>query len=178
MKAREAAPWTCVLALLALGCNTPSRHKTLTRFFDGVPPPHTAESVQAQQTSATTIGTPTRPDLGSEHGPYAAKQCNACHEPGATNALVAPSDELCLRCHTIALDKKFMHGPVTSGGCLLCHDPHSSRYRYLLVSDSGGFCLSCHAPETVAKIPGHEDPNANCTTCHDAHGSDTKYLLK
>jgi predicted CXXCH cytochrome family protein len=178
MKARGAASWTCVLALLTSGCNTASRHKTLTTFFDGVPPPHAAEPTKPQQSSATTIGAPSRQDLGSEHGPYAAKLCNACHVAGATNALVAPNDELCVQCHTIALDKKFLHGPLTSGGCLACHDPHSSRYPSLLVSDSGTFCLGCHDRDTVANIEGHGNLNGSCTTCHDAHGSDTKYLLK
>jgi len=164
--------------LLSIGCSATSRHKTLTVFFDGVPPLKTADTGDAQPTAATTGSVPSRPVQGSVHGPYAAKLCDACHVKGATNALVAPNDELCAQCHTIKLDKNFMHGPLTSGGCLLCHDPHSSRYPYLLVSDSGTFCLGCHDKETVAKIEGHGDPNANCTGCHDAHGSDKKYLLK
>jgi len=172
------ASWTCVAALLFPGCSATSRHKALTLFFDGVPPLHNADATQRQQTSATTIGAPFRQFAGSEHGPYAAKMCNACHEGGATNALVAPIDELCFRCHAITLDKKFIHGPLASGGCLVCHDPHSSQHPHLLVSESGGFCLGCHDRETVAKIEAHDGLNENCTTCHDAHGSDTKYLLK
>ena len=178
MKVRSVASWTCVAALLTLGCSATSRHKALTIFFDGVPPQKTTDTSQGQQATATTIGAPSRQVAGSEHGPYAAKLCNACHEGGATHALVAPNDELCYRCHTIKLDRMFIHGPLASGGCLVCHDPHSSRYPYLLVSDSGSFCLGCHDRETVAKIEGHGELNENCTTCHDAHGSDTKYLLK
>ena len=178
MKVRSVTSWTCVVALLTLGCSATSRHKALTIFFDGVPPLKTADTGPGQQAAATTIGAPSRPVAGSEHGPYAAKMCNACHEGGATNALIAPNDELCFRCHTIKLDKTFIHGPLASGGCLFCHDPHSSRYPYLLVSESGSFCLGCHDLATVAKIEGHGALNENCTTCHDAHGSDAKYLLK
>jgi len=178
MKLRTVASWTFLAALLSPGCSATSRHKALTLFFDGVPPLGKDEASQQQLTTATTIGTPSRPVPGSEHGPYAARLCNACHEGGATNALLAPNDELCFRCHAITLDKTFIHGPLASGGCLVCHDPHNSRYPHLLVSDSGSFCLGCHDRETVANIEGHGDTNQNCTTCHDAHGSDTKYLLK
>ena len=178
MKPKTAVAWTCAFALISLSCSALSRHKALTVFFDGVPPPNelgTGQSQRAQGTGSTA----TAPLLeGSSHGPYAARLCDACHERGATNALVAPPDELCSRCHTIPLDKTYMHGPLTSGGCLVCHEPHDSRYPSLLVSDSGTFCLKCHDPDTVAKIEGHADLNENCTTCHDAHGSDNQFLLK
>lgn len=170
--------WTCLAALVFIGCSATARHKTLTRFFDGVPPLDAAGSTEAKPVTATTIGVPSAPVPGSTHGPYAAKLCTGCHSAGATNALLAPRDELCLRCHELNLDKTFVHGPLASGGCLVCHDPHSSRYRYLLVSEPGTFCLGCHDRDTVAKIDGHTDLSESCTTCHDAHGSDTKYLLR
>lgn len=178
MTLRGAVTWTWVVALLYVGCSATSRHKALTTFFDGVPPAKSPDAQSGNPPAAATTGAPVQPVEASEHGPYAAKLCNACHAKGATNALVAPSDELCAQCHTISMNKTYMHGPLTSGGCLVCHDPHSSRYPNLLVADSGTFCLSCHDPETVAKIEGHDNPDASCTTCHDAHGSDTKYLLK
>jgi len=178
MNARTAVSWICVIGLLYLGCSATSRHKALEVFFDGVPPLKAKDTGQGQQASGTASVAPNRLVEGSVHGPYASKSCNACHESGATNMLVAPAPELCSRCHTITLDKKFMHGPLTSGGCLVCHDPHSSRYPYLLVSDSGTFCLGCHDRDTVAEIEGHGDLNESCTTCHDAHGSDSKFLLK
>jgi len=177
MTMRKAAGWTCV-AFLSVACSQTARHKALTTFFDGVPPLETAETQKGQKQAVGPTGALPQKAHGSEHGPYAAKLCDACHEKGATNALVAPANELCARCHTIDTNKKFMHGPLTSGGCVVCHDPHSSRYPYLLVSDSGTFCLDCHDRETVVAIEGHGDLDGNCTTCHDAHGSDAKYLLK
>jgi predicted CXXCH cytochrome family protein len=175
MKMRKAASWTCAVALLSAACSQAARHKALTTFFDGVPPLEKADTPKGQQPAVGSTAPP-RKAQGSEHGPYAAKLCDACHAKGATNALAPPADELCAQCHTIKTDKKFMHGPLVSGGCLVCHDPHSSRYPYLLVSDSGS-CLDCHDREAVARIEGHRI-DSNCTTCHDAHGSDTKYLLK
>ena len=178
MRGRMAASSAGLGVVLLIGCSATSRHKTLSLFFDGVPDPNAVEATQGRQTTPTTIGAPSQAAPGSQHGPYAAKLCNGCHSAAATNALVAPSDELCFRCHDLALDSAYVHGPLASGGCLVCHDPHSSRYRHLLVSEAGTFCIGCHDRDTVAKIEGHGDLTEGCTTCHDAHGSDTKYLLK
>lgn len=94
------------------------------------------------------------------------------------NALVAPREQLCFRCHEIRMNKKYIHGPLASGGCTACHDPHSSQYRYLLVSESDSFCFYCHDRQTVARVGAHRGVQEQCTTCHDAHMSDKKYLLK
>ena len=177
MSRRRAAYGTCLAALALIGCSATTRHKTLSLFFDGVPPPN-APTVPGRPETATTIGSPSVVPVGSQHGPYAAKLCEVCHAPGTGNALVAPREELCLRCHQLDLDKAYVHGPLASGGCLVCHDPHGSRFGSLLVSESGGFCLSCHDRDTVARIEGHADISEGCTTCHDAHGSDVMYLLK
>lgn len=167
----------CALILLLAGCSAASRRQALTLFFDGVPPPK-ASPAGAEAPSADTGVAPTRQVQYTEHGPFAAKLCNACHEPGATNVLVAPKDELCSRCHVVDLSRPFVHGPLASGGCLVCHEPHSSRYRHLLVSESDSFCLRCHEPEGVARIDGHGDLKQDCTGCHDAHGSDQRYMLR
>jgi len=177
MSGRIAASGAGLAVVFLIGCSATSRHKTLTLFFDGVPPQGEVEPTQ-QRITPTTIGEPSQGVPGSQHGPYAAKLCNGCHSAEATNALIAPRDELCYRCHDLATTTAYVHGPLASGGCLVCHDPHSSRYGHLLVSESGTFCLGCHDRDTVSKIEGHGDLTEGCTTCHDAHGSDTKYLLK
>ena len=177
MSPRRAAWGIGLGALVLIGCSATARHKTLTMFFDGVPPQGAPSAGPARPQTATTIGSPSVIPVGSERGPYAARLCDACHQRG-TNALVAPQEALCLRCHQLDLDKAYVHGPLASGGCLVCHDPHSSRFGSLLVSESGGFCLSCHERDAVARIEGHADITEGCTTCHDAHGSDVKYLLK
>ena len=178
MTARTVAPCACLLAVLSLGCSAASRHKGLTTFFDGVPPPKTAPAAGAAPAQGAAGAVPSRRIVTTEHGPYAAKLCSACHQSGASNALVAPKDELCTRCHVVNLDRTYVHGPLASGGCLMCHDPHSAGNRFLLVSDSDGLCLRCHDAEAVRRIVGHADLKESCTSCHDAHGSDTRYLLK
>ena len=113
-----------------------------------------------------------------EHGQYGAKLCSGCHESAATNALVLPREQLCFKCHELKLDKKYIHGPLASGGCTVCHDPHSSRNRFLLVSESDTFCFYCHDRATVAPVEAHAGIEGQCTDCHDAHMSDKKYFLR
>jgi predicted CXXCH cytochrome family protein len=176
---KEWAVVACVslLAVLPIGCDATARYKVLSFFFDGVPRP-VAPAVEVGKQAAVTGAVPSRQIGFRGHGPYAAKLCNACHEPGAMNALVAPVNQLCFRCHDIKMNKKYIHGPLASGGCTACHDPHSSQYRYLLVSESDSFCFYCHDRQAVARIGAHHGVEEQCTSCHDAHMSDKKYLLK
>jgi predicted CXXCH cytochrome family protein len=163
--------------MLWLGCDAASRHRVLTVFFDGVPPPGAAVAPAPGQGRAAGGERPRKTVYGA-HGPYAARLCNACHESAATNALVARGSDLCFRCHELALDKKYIHGPLASGGCIACHDPHGSQYRYLLVSESDSFCFRCHERQTVASIAIHGGIEEGCTSCHDPHMSDQPHLLK
>jgi len=169
---------TCLVAALAMGCNTATRHKVLTFFFDGVPPPRPASAAGASQPAAPAAAAAPRGVGYREHGPYAARLCNACHEPAATNALLAPAEELCLQCHDLRRDRNYSHGPLFAGGCIVCHDPHSSQYSNLLVSESDDFCFHCHDRGSVERTAAHEGTEGQCTFCHDAHTSNKKYLLK
>ena len=176
MKIWTVVAYASVLAVLSTGCNPTTRYRVLSLFFDGVPPPKAAEP-EAEQ-SVVAKSAQSQPVEYREHGPYAARLCNACHDPNAFNALVLPREQLCLQCHDLKLNKKYIHGPLASGGCLACHDPHSSQYRYLLVSASDTFCFYCHNRDTIAKVSAHRGVQGQCTDCHDAHESDKRYLLK
>jgi predicted CXXCH cytochrome family protein len=160
----------CCCALFALGCSD----KTLRIFFDGVP----------ESKSKTQAGTPASSQAHAaraayyEHAPYAAKECGACHDRNKTNNLIVPKDQLCFNCHDFPTDKKYVHGPLASGGCLLCHNPHSSPNPFLLVSASTTFCFSCHDRDAIPKDEPHMRTDVQCTVCHEAHMSDKKYLLK
>ena len=162
---------------LLAACDATTRHSVLTYFFDGVPPlPQEGAQGNAPPGAPALAGQ--RPASFQEHGPYAAKMCNACHNEARGYALVAPAGQLCSQCHDLKLDKRYVHGPLASGGCLVCHDPHSSMFRPLLVSDSDDFCFHCHDPESVAMNPAHAVRSEACTNCHDAHMSDRPFLLK
>lgn len=167
-----------VMALL-YGCEATTRYKVLSFFFDGVPEPGTETretSVRASRKEGTTV----TKEAGSkykEHGPYAARLCEGCHMR-ATNALVLPIEELCFKCHSINLSRKYIHGPLASGGCKICHEPHGSIYPFLLVSEAKNFCIHCHEKAAIEKSEVHTGTEAQCTYCHDAHSSNYKYLLK
>jgi predicted CXXCH cytochrome family protein len=170
----------CVSLAVALagGCSPAARYQVLSFLFDGVPAPGARNGDGGKQPVAEPQpGALRKPHYG-EHGPYAARLCNGCHEPGATNVLVLPAEQLCFKCHDLDLGKKYVHGPIASGGCRVCHDPHSSQYRYLLVSASDTFCYHCHEREIVQEGAAHAGVNGQCTTCHDPHMSDRKYLLR
>lgn len=165
----------CMLTALLCGCEATTQYRVLSFLFDGVPPPGKTEAAAGRKTK-------TKPEVKEkvrlvEHGPYAAKQCEGCHLRGS-NRLLVPIEQLCYKCHVIDLEKKYIHGPLSSGGCKICHHPHSSRYPYLLVAEAKDFCFYCHSREDVAKNEVHSGPETDCILCHDAHSSDIEYLLK
>jgi len=182
VRAATSAVLVLGVALVGLaGCSVATHHRVLSLFFDGVPEPP-AEVVSAGPAVQGSVGR--KLVRVGEHGPYAAKLCDACHNSKATNALVVPAEQLCNRCHDLGVAKKYVHGPLASGGCLVCHDPHRSANRFLLVSASDGFCLHCHDRAGLSAVDGHAGragditATANCTDCHEAHMSDRKYLLR
>jgi len=172
----RAAIFACVVATaLLFGCNTPKTHGVLTFFFDGVPEPGKAPDAPGRKAEGETV-LPAAPRY-REHGPYAAKECQACHMKTTSN-LILPIGELCFKCHSLDVKKKYVHGPIPSGGCNVCHDPHGSLYPFLLVSEPKEFCLYCHDRNAIAKNDAHKGMETQCTMCHDAHSSDEEYLLK
>src|SRR5574342_821311 len=112
-----------ILSVLTSGCSPEKRVEILSFFFDGVTVPGKTTEGGATGT-ARKGGQPAKAER-YEHGPFAAKQCEACHVRGSNN-LVMPVEKLCFSCHDLDLSKKYVHGPVASGGCKVCHDPHSS----------------------------------------------------
>jgi len=154
-------------------CEERTRYKTLSLFFDGVPDPD--KVVSAPQTSEKSKWAPV--GKHASHGPYAAKMCNACHEQ-RTNALIMPIEELCFKCHSLDITKKYLHGPVAAGGCRVCHEPHGSGRPFLLVSEPVKFCFHCHDEQSLSSTDTHKGIESGCTDCHDAHSSDNEFLLK
>lgn len=158
-------------ALFVFGCS----YKTLNIFFDGVPKP------QDKTTAAAKSGDQLTPQLSQtayKHAPFEEGACDSCHNPQRGHVLVAAKEELCVGCHSFEPQKKYVHGPVASGDCLLCHEPHTSQFPRLLVSEPKAFCSNCHDPESLSKTESHMRTDLQCTVCHDAHMSDKEFLLK
>jgi predicted CXXCH cytochrome family protein len=165
--------------VMAFGCEpkTQSQYKTLSFFFDGVPDParRAAEELKKEQEGRES-GRKTK-SKQAQHGPFEAKMCDACHQK-STNALVLPINQLCFKCHTLDIDKKYIHGPVAAGGCRVCHSPHGSGQPFLLVAKPEEFCFYCHNKEDIYRNQVHSGLTVECTACHDAHSSNDWYLSR
>lgn len=139
------------------------------------------------------------------HGPYAANECYQCHEvsgsggfrgfgkkeeaaasvakAGAVSGkLVAPMGELCSGCHDSKSPAKahaaglWVHGPVSTGYCVLCHGPHAGTEPYMLLKKTNALCMECHTEGLVFNRTAHKDKK-DCISCHNAHlGKDSRLL--
>jgi predicted CXXCH cytochrome family protein len=142
------------------------------------------------------------------HGPVAAVACQSCHmsdQGGHTYPLLRAGNALCTFCHAVAGTKAHQHkaleptaaanattGATTrgaaagapteraskTGGCLACHDPHTSKAKYLLVTDSvEALCAKCHKVP-LKKFAHQPFAAGQCTLCHQPHQSDYGNLLR
>lgn len=174
--------WTGLLTVLIgifflSSCSDPvKRYKILSFFFDGVPEPRTALRQEKHEEKTTYIANILKQKKTVEHGPYAAKICHGCHKRD-TNELLTTVEKLCLNCHPMEIENKWVHGPIAAGGCRVCHMPHSSGYAFLLVADAEEFCFYCHNRADVINKPYHQDTKG-CLGCHDAHSGDNRLLLR
>jgi predicted CXXCH cytochrome family protein len=172
--------------VLVVSCDEVERYKTLTFFFDGVPPLG-QEGLQEElinsnfQESAQI----SPKQLWYVHEPQ--KDCTLCHGKRKQQRgfslqvrLTAPVPKLCYGCHAdYTVSAPFVHGPVAVGQCLFCHNQHKSKIEHLLKEPEPKLCYLCHDINTVELIPAHfKNQQFACTGCHNAHASPVKALLK
>ncbi|MCL4551019.1 MAG: cytochrome c3 family protein [Bacteroidetes bacterium] len=122
-------------------------------------------------------------DVKYLHGPFAVKECNACHVPikdqkHKFEEIKKPSD-LCMNCHEPLQMKKVVHGPLKTGSCTACHSPHGSNQQFMLKkSQLSEMCMSCHKKEMFDRKNVHPPVmDGDCTVCHEPHSSDNEKLL-
>ena len=166
----------CGLLLgLVVGCSAESRYKTLSVFFEGVPPP---------------IGPATRVAAGgvpqavrSSHEPFLKKNCAACHATNSgsddrTLAVLRPG--LCVDCHpAVTRQPAVVHAPVALGQCLWCHGPHESGEVSLLREKAPNLCFQCHPQTLLSSNPKeHQDGKSACLACHIGHGGSDRRMLR
>jgi predicted CXXCH cytochrome family protein len=174
----------CISALILvgmLGCEPKTRYRALCFLFDGVPTPPGMVPCDNARVGAIPVakssGNVEQVELAyKEHGPYAAKLCEGCHQR-QTNKLLMAKEDLCFNCHDLQIKKRIIHGPVASGSCMVCHDPHGSGNQYLLVAKSQDFCQHCHENRDILRTAAHQNMDNGCTSCHNAHASDNDFLL-
>ena len=169
--------------LLIAGCATHARHEWLVLFFDGVPPePGAVTNAPAAQAGTVAVKTnlliaPPEPKV-FVHGPYADRECTACHESKFSQRMRGKLKEVCLGCHSDLLDKaKSTHSPVEDGECLQCHNPHQAPRKFLLVKKPTELCVECHDDTAKAKYPHAPVSEGECLECHKPHASDQPHLL-
>ncbi len=172
--------------ILVVSCDEVERYKTLTFFFDGVPPLGQEGLQEELINSNFQESTQTRPkQLWYIHEPQ--KDCTLCHGKRKQQRgfslqvrLTAPVPKLCYGCHAdYTVSAPFVHGPVAIGQCLFCHNPHRSKIEHLLKEPEPKLCYLCHDINTVELIPAHfTNQQFACTGCHNAHASPVKALLK
>ena len=129
------------------------------------------------------------------HSSTVNQQCLACHqqslEPLKIGFPTEKVQEFCFGCHTgkkAWLSRKFIHGPITIGGCTLCHNPHGENNRYQLFEEGAlTLCLACHGDKEGLVAEKTEDrmpyvhgivAGGGCVSCHDPHATDQQFMLK
>ena len=169
-----------------LSCTAEKRHRTLTFFFNGVPPlgapPEKKPGPEAPAAAASTAAPKASAFTGSAHEPARSEAgCGNCHNRDASFALLKPKEALCLTCHAErARQFPYMHGPAAVGACAECHDPHRSPLPHLLRMPPEKLCFQCHdRTPPGAKPPRCVRPSddARCTDCHNPHGGQGRYFL-
>ena len=169
--------------IFVVSCDEVEHHKTLTFFFDGVPPLQ-QEGLQEELVNSDSQETHPK-QLWYVHEPQ--KDCTLCHGKRKQQRgfslqvrLTAPVPKLCYGCHAdYTVSASFVHGPVAIGQCLFCHNQHKSKIEHLLKEPEPKLCYLCHDINTIELIPAHfTNQQFACTGCHNAHASPVKALLK
>jgi predicted CXXCH cytochrome family protein len=89
-------------------------------------------------------------------------------------------------CHQTMGTKKFVHGPVAAGQCVVCHEPVAAKHPSggkggdFTLADNGGkeHCYSCHQRTDQNPVVHKPVQTGDCIACHDPHQSDTELMLK
>jgi predicted CXXCH cytochrome family protein len=121
------------------------------------------------------------------HGPFAVRDCAACHAPpaGGKVQLIAPGiEQLCNGCHleikNLIENAAYRHNIVSKGqslinsdsSCVECHDAHATNQEYFLKKPEPELCDRCHRDLTSGMKYIHGPVRMSCVFCHDAHASD------
>lgn len=173
-----------VVLLVLASCQRAERHRMLTYFFDGVPSLNrTGPGIGPFEPNAVEAASGTA--AGGWHVHEAIRDCTNCHGTGQRVSLapkvnlVAEIPNLCYGCHEgYAALEGWVHGPVTTGDCLLCHEQHKSRNEFLLKAPVPDLCYRCHTPDAVQTVENHGEPSySHCIDCHTGHASPSRRLL-
>lgn len=175
------------LAIILLpGCDSHTRHKTLTFFFTGVPPlaediakieEKTAQDQLNNEPQAAAV------EIRSAHSYFTQRKCLKCHKStmpivsggsGRTSRRVRePASDtgkssdpsaielgICVNCHENPFQAARAGEPRNHApvGCSVCHLPHQSEYPKLLRNEAAKICTMCHLDAKLSGKDFHQAP--------------------
>lgn len=116
----------------------------------------------------------------SGHGTANREECLGCHlkAGGVSPETADQGPALCYACHDRNDGKRYVHGPLAVGDCLVCHDPHGGLGTAHLRKEQRLLCRSCHPIRDNAAKVACDSSGKGCVGCHDPHQSNARYLLK
>ncbi|WP_457641885.1 cytochrome c3 family protein [Persephonella sp.] len=140
---------------------------------------------------------------GRVHAPSANWVCNYCHiDTGKSYERYEtpfPIADTCFSCHEfrkkVWWNKKYIHGPTSTGQCNICHNPHSSDNLFFVKKPIWDLCTSCHSEKASGvhvvagfvygkshPTKGRPDPSRPgrelvCSSCHNPHGSNYRFFF-
>jgi predicted CXXCH cytochrome family protein len=175
-----------VILTTVLSCDEEERYKTMTFFFDGVPPleGEDVNDVNSPDMSERQLPKGTEP-AWVIHEP--SKVCANCHDMTkrprwATPEFMKEPLQLCYDCHpgsNYSGSVDYVHGPVAVGDCMRCHNPHRSKQKHLLKLPVPDVCHQCHEKTDIESIADHSvELLSECLKCHVGHSSSERGLLK
>lgn len=178
---------TLLVGLACVACSATAKHRVLSFFLDGVPPPGASST---RSDTARSGGQPVaEPDNFTEtpqprqyfaHTPYRDNRCGGCHDVNSGGLVRSIDDGLCLVCHAdLVAGARFVHGPVAVNDCAVCHHYHTSPFPNLLLIEPSATCLSCHDRDDLTTGEHHATiGDRSCVDCHHPHGGDDRFFLK
>jgi predicted CXXCH cytochrome family protein len=175
-----------VILTTVLSCDEEERYKTMTFFFDGVPPleGQDVNDVNSLDKGERQLAQGKMPAF-TVHEP--SKVCANCHDMTkiprwATPEFIKEPLQLCYDCHpgsNYSGSVDYVHGPVAVGDCMRCHNPHRSKQKYLLKLPVPDVCHQCHEKADIESIAEHSvELLSECLECHVGHSSSERGLLR
>ncbi|MBI4583285.1 MAG: hypothetical protein HY717_04605 [Planctomycetes bacterium] len=82
-------------------------------------------------------------------------------------------------CHARLKETRWIHGPISVGGCRVCHQAEGKpeEHHFKLTRSKEELCLFCHPRSAKHKSVHEPYGKLDCSACHNPHGGDNKSFL-
>lgn len=168
------------MTVVIVSCGGPG-DRNLVRFFFDIPEDGAAPAnMERAATPWYRKSVTGRIQFVSEHVPFQARDCSACHDDGSARQPRQDELAMCGSCHAdLYAPRAAFHGPFVAGACGYCHEPHLSQRSDLLRDSDPSLCLGCHEPIGFRHCAGGRiGVQRGCLPCHEPHSADAAFLLR